>query len=878
MLLRALELHARLAHHRDSGREKEITAAVQKDGYLGLYISCTRLLDLVQEEAYELHEPYARLFLAYTREAIRALRHLQDIERSAIAPGHHRILAAAIAQVIIGSQAVLDVDSESALEGLVIGMLASLERREVNYSTTMHPASAFPRLGEAIKSCVPGISGLKVLFLLDDVSTRHLDQASIGKLLSGLMFSAVDCAFKMTTETQTLEMVLQSPALIEKARDRRDYSVFDLGAAVNDKLRSRTGGKKFISNVLYQRVQLAVDQPHGLRPEQRLGDSNLEEIARGIAVSAETSGNRKRVYRGISALTAVCVGDIGDVITLYEMMTSRAGTSAGITPEIQSTCYQEYCSRRLYNVNRRDGSLKDFALTFAQASHELLVRSVGKKERRGLRQYSSIYVRLTAGDVDRQMARLRDLIDSGVFVLESGADTPRTKTRDADPIHQFILTFRKLFGLSSYIGLADRDRFELSGQDLQEWLEHPDRGKEILIRHLTGPHERIPGTAAQKEIDQGPLNHSVQTESDSAGDQIVQQATLDFKPLGSDNAVVRADGSDRWQSFVEEHGPRVRRLQLGELTEERVDQAVIGLGFEERTAASVQRLLSVCRPKAALAIRYKEAGRADVIRAMLASASIPLTEVAYQTTSGDHQSLRHGSILVDITGLAKPALFSAVRGALQTVGRVLVVHTAATQHYPLDEDIGKVFEADEANDVYALLQRLDRVWSGEEGPYRFVRLLPSRVDDSKSRVLLASASPKHQRLLSLLDHRPADVLELLHPSSTTPRGRLATFAAEIAKREREGSRMEEVDSNDLVHALKVLGKLYYWWYVERGSEFEVALTGSKVHAVAAAAASVAYRISQCWYVGPARFDPLRFTEGVGETDVMEVTLPPKTPD
>jgi hypothetical protein len=60
-----------------------------------------------------------------------------------------------------------------------------------------------------------------------------------------------------------------------------------------------------------------------------------------------------------------------------------------------------------------------------------------------------------------------------VFVLEAGPDAPRTKTRDSNPITQFILTYRKLFGLSNFIGLSQRDRFELSGDDLEEWLSHP---------------------------------------------------------------------------------------------------------------------------------------------------------------------------------------------------------------------------------------------------------------------------------------------------------------------------------------------------------------------------------------------------------------------
>jgi len=57
-------------------------------------------------------------------------------------------------------------------------------------------------------------------------------------------------------------------------------------------------------------------------------------------------------------------------------------------------------------------------------------------------------------------AKLLALLDAGVFVYDGGV--PRTKIRDDDPVLQFKLSYRKILGLASFIGLADRDRFELS--------------------------------------------------------------------------------------------------------------------------------------------------------------------------------------------------------------------------------------------------------------------------------------------------------------------------------------------------------------------------------------------------------------------------------
>ena len=139
-------------------------------------------------------------------------------------------------------------------------------------------------------------------------------------------------------------------------------------------------------------------------------------------------------------LAGICVGDIGDVISIYEMILRKAvGKAIPVDPKIQCESYQEFCSRRLYELNRRKSDLRDFALSFAEASHELLMQSyrdtANQRTKRRLRQYLKLYVRLTKGDTELQFQQLRELIDAGVFVLDGGAY--RTKTRDSNPIQQF---------------------------------------------------------------------------------------------------------------------------------------------------------------------------------------------------------------------------------------------------------------------------------------------------------------------------------------------------------------------------------------------------------------------------------------------------------
>ena len=78
-----------------------------------------------------------------------------------------------------------------------------------------------------------------------------------------------------------------------------------------------------------------------------------------------------------------------------------------------------------------------------------------------------------------------------------------------------------------------------------------------------------------------------------------------------------------------------------------------------------------------------------------------------------------GSVLVDITGLAKPVIFHAIRNQLRQKGCVWVCHTEAQVHYPLDADLEQVLLAEAKRDRHALLEEVSQVLTGEEGPYAF---------------------------------------------------------------------------------------------------------------------------------------------------------------
>lgn len=867
MLLRSLMFHARAAALQ-AGVDP-VPEALAADHYVGLYVSCNRLLDPLGSTG-ELHAPDARLFVAYVRESLRAIRHLREIDHHLPSNGAAARVGEVLAAYISGISDHADSVDELVLERLTLRVLASLQRGESTYLLRTDPSAAFVALAEIVRSASSIWSASSVFFLLDDVSTRHLDEASIRLLVSRLVFSSEVCAFKMTTEEQTLEYVLKSPGLVEKARPGRDYKIFDLGMRVNERIRvprSKGGGTSFIGEVLALRAAQYRSHPENVAPAEFLGNQTLEHIAQELARLGPSAAERKRLYHGLRALTAVCVGDIGDVLAIYETMFRRAGGErVPFPPEIQHECFQHYCAQRLYHLNHSNSQFKDVALGFAQAARDLLVSSVRSGDR--LRQYSSLYVRVTTDDSDWQFEQLRKLIDAGVFVLEGGA--PRTKTRDDDPILQFVLKYRKLFGLASFIGLADRDRFELSGDDLRQWLSEPKRGKDILMRNLGGPIED--SVEVEAPLDDGLGAAAPPQAVTDRVHTLFEAATVG----GADAATVR-DGEDSGSGsaarLAAARTPAVVELEQAQLAGE-VRSVVLALGFEERTLASAERVLGMTQPESAVLVRYDEAGHADAIERLVREKVGQVEIVHYRDLGSAADALSpQGPTLVDVTGLTKPLIFQAVRRAFSRDGRVYFAHTQAELHYPLDEAIQPILDAERNSDVWALLNSLDGVWLGEEGPYSFERLLLNDADESRRRHLIASASPKHQRLLSLVQQREYDRVEIFAPPGTTARDQLARRASEIAIALAETSEVATIDSDDLVGALARTAELHQRYYVDGNFTLELGLTGSKLHAVAFAAASAAMMISQVWYIRPARFDPSRFSSGVGKTRVFAIEMP-----
>ena len=84
------------------------------------------------------------------------------------------------------------------------------------------------------------------------------------------------------------------------------------------------------------------------------------------------------------------------------------------------------------------------------------------------------------------------------------------------------------------------------------------------------------------------------------------------------------------------------------------------------------------------------------------------------------------------------------------------------------------------------------------------KFLPSDYDNTRQRVLCAFSSPKHERLLSLLDDRDYDRIEIIAPKGDPPRSKVAQIAAEVAARNNANSNVTNIDSNDFDGVLKFI--------------------------------------------------------------------------
>lgn len=864
MLLRALEFHARIGNQSENEKQSiiKIEERLKNDGYLGLYVSCMKLLDFDTNNTkknIEIFEPYSKLFIAYAIQSIYAIRHFKDIDKDFVRRDYYKGISLVLSSVLNNASELENVSSDYELEIKLKSYLNSLSDGNKLHAINIHPKIAFPQLAESIKKSSDILSDFYIYFLLDDLSTRYIKDRNILSLIGELLFQDENCAFKFTTEAQTLEMVINAPGNKSQAKIGRDYTVFDLGEEVNKFVSSNSDdGKRFIEEILLKRSKFYDQHPANLTPSDILGDVTLISIAKEIVKKSKAS-EKKGIYHGLSALTAICVGDLGDVITLYEQIIRNytIGAAYPVEKEKQNQCFLELCNSRLYDLNRRDTRWLDFVESFADASHHLLLQSALKNSKDGktrLRQYTSIFIDITYGDKKRQYDQIRELIDAGIFNFQGGPAASRTNRQGFKPQQQFKLVFRKLYGVSKHIGISSADRFELSGKLLAEWLENPKNGKEILINNLNPMSDEI-------------LDNLLEKKYQSNFSDSYQQLGLFTNVIQESN---EAEKEKLDYTFILDKLPKIEIISTNDVLKIKFNTIVIGLGFEEATLKSAKEIAKIDSLEIVF-ISYDEKGKSlEIINEFTKYSDRKITIIPFKEYINIDLEF-HGNVLCDITGLPQSIIFEIIQKSMSIDGELFFSITDPQLIYPIDDEIQPILDQTIKKDKSELLNEVSKLVKGESSEYTIINLLPPYINISDPIVLFSFASAKHERLYKLLDGRDFEKINIVVPKGTSPREELAKIAANFALRKYNNATIHEINENDINSTLIELAKDYYTYFIVNNFPFEIALTGSKYQTAAAAIFCSLFRISQVWYVQPLKWKKNRFSSGALDTKIYKVT-------
>lgn len=843
ILLRSLEWSAR-TYRRTEEDEIAVSARVSKDRFLGLFVSCAALLSGPRSEGLDL--PLHRLFLAFCREVV---RDVQVCELQAVGEVDYNALDSLtelVGGVVPWFTPPADRHDVVALEQALSRALLHV-RGGANGVQELTPRAVFDALAATTRRLVDLWANKTLLFLVDDVSTRYLTITNVKDLLSQLALQSPEFGFKISTETQTLELATPSG---DVARRDRDYATFDLGEEVFAQfLRGADSGVRFLEEILDRRARVTGGAPTE-RVATVLGSQNLIDIANTI----RDQPSKMPVYWGVEALAGMCVGDIGDVLQLYDSIVDR-GRDKGfpIPPDIQHRAATDLAESKLLGLAGRDGWLYSHAVAFAEASHRELRGSTPPR----LRQYSSIFVKMTAEEAPRLFQKVIDLIDAGVFVLTGG--TPRTKLREDAPFVQFKLAYRMVLGLTNRMPLSKRDRFEPAGGQLADWLFDPAPAKLQIGKGTAEPSDEVLAAEAATPVEviasRGPSAHQ-----------------LPFQTSQEGRVVEMPDSRTLFDVVTDISGD----LDGVALQWSRV-HVVGAYGFEDR-ALGVWERLAPRRPSATM-VTYDDPGLIDDIRSVMNQANIATVDVAASEFIDPAFATRilagaaDAELVIDTTALSKSLIYLLVLAALRERSEVWVLHTCAEQYHPPDEDLDRVNQLFAAEDFVGALELLDQLVSGERPPFRSVVVGDRLWDPGQPSLLASFVSLKHKRLTHLLDEMKVEGVAAIAQVHTAGREtgksivgrRLAEALVQIY-----GGSVLEVGSLDHEDAYRVLRELHRNHALDGGYNFEVALSGSKMHAVATAMLSSVAMPAGVFYSAPAGFEHNRFTLGTGPSSLMHL--------
>lgn len=824
-----------------------IIKRIKNDGFIGLYINANKLLDAVGKNQSNIYKPLERMYLRFSQEALRALMTLKKIKDNCVRDLFYETLVKEIKSKVENID-LENINSDRELDDVLtkeINILENGKGGEIRISTAA--PILFENLSTVITSCSDVLRSHNVLYLLDDLSTRYLSIDNIAPLISTFIFQSEKCAFKITTEEQTLNAILLSPGNQEKLRLDRDLQTFNLGNQVNEEIRKNND---FVINILIKRSRCFSETYP--KPTELLGDCSLIDIAKKITQTGRKKKEKKQFYHGITMLSKVCVGDIGDIIHIYNLMLEKhkSVNKTPLSDEIQNDVYQAISANKLFDVDRNKNDLKDFAITFAKASYKLLMDS--RKTNR-LRQYNSINVNITSGNQDFQIEKLRSLVDAGIFIYDGSPKSPRTTGNNTNPLLQFKLAYRKLLGLTNFIGISQADRFELSGIELENWLSNPQNGEKILLKN--------------KIIDDNSIEPDTVFNTFSKGSPLNIQKDI-FSEI---NDVGKDDTNNIFKFLIEQNEIFMEYKKLDDHVLRDHDQYLLGVGFEDRTYESLCRVLDRSDIKIIYAVQHilKE-GKYEEIKGKLLSSGKTIHFIKAEEILNINFC---DKTIIDVSGLSKAMIFNSIIGAKKSICNVIVVETEAQKHSPSDEELEKIINHSEDKQATTILKEVtEKVESSEIEPYVISRIYHTDTDESKYRVVLCFSSAKFERMLHFLDNKQYDKILIISPNSDDNRSKLARYSSQVLQDKYSSLETEvrNIDVKNPNEILNVMTELYQKYYLQEGYNFDIALTGSKLQTVCASFFTCFNKINNCWYISPKGWKSNSFSSGAEVTNIYSI--------
>lgn len=849
MLLRSLEWMARI-HQRESEGQEDLLQRIADETYLGLFVSSSSLLRGPRREPIDLS--LHRLFLAFARELVRNVHACELRDFGTINFDSLESLSDLIKSIVPWyEEPAIRIDAVSVERA--ISRALQIPSPAMEQISRLNTRNTFDELARLARTLVDLWKNKKLLFLLDDVSTRYLPLDDINELLSELSIQSPDFGFVLTTERQTLELTTPGGQV---ASQGRDYMIFDLGEEVRARLKGKQG-LDFIENVLMRRAAITDAVPL-MTPSDVLGRQSMSQIAANIREKPGDSG----VYWGFDALVGMCVGDIGDILQLYSRMLSRmTRDSFPIDHSIQDDAITSFAQGKLFNLAGHDPWLYSHAVTFAQASHNELTRDTDR-----LRQYGTVFVHIDPAQAEQAVPRIIRLVDEGVFIF-AGA-TRRTKTTSGKPSLLFKLAFRKILGAANRMPLSSRDRFEVTTSNLLDWLESPRPNLLALARRRSSPVTNVETVE--------PLRSS---SPDHSSTPIQQQFIFRESPIDESNRSFSKKGQLPDSRLIHE----VKSLSveiLPAVTPTLVNSHILAaIGFEDRTIGAWKNLLEVMRPDLVTLLKYSDPGYEDLLLKLLQSYGVrfEIKKVGSRITQEEARMLLESAngrqLVIDTTSLTKALIFQLVRSGLVMHSDLWVLHTCAAEYFPNEALLIPIISLFESSQYPEAFRQLDDIVAGEQGPFSVESIEPVNIDASLPSFVVTLVALKHNRVNTILESTPVDQIAAIYPVHTvgddSPRSKISRIVAEYLAGRYGG---DTYPTGSLDHAdtyLKLLD-LHRQYALEGGHNFQIALSGTKLQVVGSAMLASIAAPAAVYYSTPSAFDPGKFTSGTAETRLIHL--------